>query len=372
MTATPPRQAVILCGGLGTRLRPLTDTIPKPLAPIHGRPFLAYLLDQLREQGIRRIVLLTGYLGHMIQERFGDGSAYGVRIAYSAGPAEWKTGRRVWEARSMLEERFLLLYSDNYVPLNLEKLAAVYETRAKPVTLLLQPKEQGNIRLAADDSIELYDSSRAASGLDHVEIGYMIVDRDHVLAEMGEPDVSFSRILEALTNRGRVSAMVSHDPYHSISDNARWRLTERYLEIKRTVLIDRDGTINERPPVGEYVTGWDQFHWIDETVEAMRQLAERGFSFIVLSNQAGIARGMLEAEAVEEMNGRMVTELGTRGIDVLDVYVCPTTGTRNAVAGSPSLGCSSAPRAITCCEWIERCTWATIHGTAARPLTLSA
>src|SRR3989442_2548941 len=111
-----PRQAVILCGGLGTRLRPLTDTLPNPMAQIHGRPFLAYLIDQLREQGIRQIVLLTGYRGELIGEYFGDGSGYGVEIDYSRGPAEWETGRRMWEARAMLDERFLLLYSDNYVP----------------------------------------------------------------------------------------------------------------------------------------------------------------------------------------------------------------------------------------------------------------
>ncbi len=150
--------------------------------------------------------------------------------------------------------------------------------------------------MGSDGAVMLYDPSRSAPGLDHVEIGYMVVERDRVLAAFDQPDVSFSRILERLTGGGDVAGMITLDPYHSISDIARWKLAERYLALKRIVMIDRDGTINERPPRGEYITGWDEFRWIDENVEGMRQLAQKGFRFIVLSNQAGIARGMLDAD----------------------------------------------------------------------------
>lgn len=319
-----PRQAVILCGGLGERLRPLTDTLPKPLAPINGRPFLAFLIGQLRDQGIERIVLLTGYLGELIRERFNGGSELGVRIDYSHGPAEWDTGRRLWEARAQLDDRFLLLYSDNYVPFSLDKLARLHAQRGQILTLLLQPKKPGNVRLSADGAIERYDRTRAESGLDYVEIGYMIVERDAVLdAFPPDPNVSFARVLEAIANAGRVAGMVSRDPYHSISDIDRWKLAERYLRPKRIVMVDRDGTINQRPPRGEYVEDWNGFHWIDETVEALEQLARRGFRFIVISNQAGIGRGVLKAAAVDDINRRMVDALGARGVNVLGVYVCP-------------------------------------------------
>ena len=67
---TPPTQAVVFCGGLGTRLMPLTEQIPKPLAPVLGRPFLDYLVEQLRGEGIERILLLTGYRGEQIAEHY--------------------------------------------------------------------------------------------------------------------------------------------------------------------------------------------------------------------------------------------------------------------------------------------------------------
>lgn len=334
----PPDQAVILCGGLGNRLRPLTDSLPKPMAPIHGRPFLAFLIEQLRDQGIRRIILLTGYRGEMIREHFGDGTGCGIPIDYSCGPADWETGRRVWEARAMLDERFLMLYSDNYVPFSLGKLVKVHSAHESDVTLLLQPKQPGNIRVKPDGGVELYDPTRTAAGLDHVEIGYMIVERDAALAALPDPDVSFSSVLERCARSGRLAGLVSRDPYHSISDVQRWKLAERYLESKRILMLDRDGTINERPAKARYITGWDHFHWIDETVDAMSLLARSGFRFIVLSNQAGIARGMLDAVAVDDMNRRMVAELGSRGIEVLDVYVCPHHWDENCDCRKPAPG----------------------------------
>lgn len=318
-----PEQAVILCGGLGTRLRPLTDNLPKPMAPVNGRPFLAYLLQQLREQGIRRILMLTGYRGEVIHAFFGNGASTGLDIRYSHGPAEWETGRRILEASAELDPTFLLLYSDNYAPISFEKLHAFHATRGTVVSLVVQPKASANIRLMQNGMVDLYDPTRTAPGLEFVEIGYMVVERDRLLPFMDDPDASFSRGLRRLADQRQLAGFVSQDPYHSISDMDRLQLTERYLANKRILMIDRDGTINARPPRAEYVSSWEQFHWVDETVDSMRQLAAQGFRFIVLSNQAGIARGMIDASAVEAVNTRMCDELRTLGIDILSVYVCP-------------------------------------------------
>ena len=77
------KQAVILAGGIGTRLRPLTDNLPKPMVPINRKPFLEYLLELLKENGIKEVVLLLGYLPDKIREYFGNGSDFGIKIKYS-------------------------------------------------------------------------------------------------------------------------------------------------------------------------------------------------------------------------------------------------------------------------------------------------
>ena len=116
------KQAVILAGGLGTRLRPITDKIPKPMIQFHGKPFLEYLIELLKEQGIEEIILLLGYLSEKVVEYFGDGDKFGIKILYSISPVEDDTGLRIFKAKDIIKDEFLLLYCDNYWPLNLQKM----------------------------------------------------------------------------------------------------------------------------------------------------------------------------------------------------------------------------------------------------------
>lgn len=115
-------QAVILAGGLGTRLRPLTDDRPKPMIEINDRPFLAYLLEQLVQQGFTKLVLLLGYLPQKIQEYLGDGSDFGISVTYSISPLHFETGPRLAAALNQLDPYFLLMYCDNYWPFQREAL----------------------------------------------------------------------------------------------------------------------------------------------------------------------------------------------------------------------------------------------------------
>ena len=142
-----PQQAVILCGGMGTRLRPYTITTPKPMVLCNKKPFLWYLLSQLHDEGINRFVLLTGYLGENIKNYFGNGNTWGWQIDYSIGPVKWDTGKRIWEAKDLLDNRFLLLYSDNFVTFSLDKLFAAHKNNNKSLTFIVAPKTPGNIAI---------------------------------------------------------------------------------------------------------------------------------------------------------------------------------------------------------------------------------
>lgn len=315
-------QAAILCGGVGTRLRPLTDTLPKPMAPVNGRPFLGHLIEQLHEQGITSFVLMTGYRGEQIEEYFGDGSSMGVAINYSSGPVEWETGRRLYEARSLLNERFMLLYSDNFVPFNLEKMIAFHLEKNRLLSLVVTPKKTGNIRINNDSIVEVYDKTRTTENLEYVELGYMITDK-RIFGYYTELDVSFSNIIAKLVDERQVAGNISCDVYHSISDLERLALMEKYLAIKKILLIDRDGTINQKAPRGEYISSWEVFRFIDSTVLAMEKLSAAGYCFIVISNQAGIGRGVLKLEVVHDINTRMKQILSSRGINIIGHYLCP-------------------------------------------------
>src|SRR5262245_38458562 len=106
-------QAVILAGGLGTRLWPLTKEIPKPMVPIAGTPYLEHQLRLLAKQQITDVVLLTGYLGSQIEGHFGNGASLELNIRYSRESRPLGTGGALREARHLLADSFVLIYGDS-------------------------------------------------------------------------------------------------------------------------------------------------------------------------------------------------------------------------------------------------------------------
>jgi len=337
-----PKQAVFLCGGLGTRLKPLTDQMPKPMVDVNGKPFLWHLLEQLAVKGIKRFLLLTGYLGQTIGEYFGNGETWGWQIAYGHGPSEWDTGRRLWEARELLDSEFLLAYSDNFVQIRLDYLVEAWEKKQASIALHLAPKTNGNTRLKDDGLIDEYDPSRKAPGLGFVEVGYMLGRKSEVFRYLerseGFPDISFSKVLEAVASEGKLAGIVIHDPYHSIGDLERLEKTRDYLKQKKILLVDRDGTINRKPPKGQYIRNWSEFEFLPESRAGLRQLALAGYQFIVITNQAGVARGMVDPVDVQKIHENMVRELAADGIQILGVYVCPDHWETNSYRRKPNPG----------------------------------
>ena len=333
-----PQQAVILCGGMGTRLQPFTKTIPKPMILCNKKPFLWYLLHQLHEQGITRFVLLTGYLGEKIKSYFGNGSAWGWQIEYSFGPVEWNTGKRIWEAKDLLDSCFLLLYSDNFVMFSLDKLFATHQKNNKSLTFMVSRKTPGNVRLDASGVVDKYENNRASNFLDYVEIGYMIVEKQKTMSFYDSADCSFSLVLEKMSEQKEVNSYIQHDMYHSISDPKRWKIAEEYLKPKKIILIDRDGVINNKAPSGEYIAKWENFTFVKDTYDAMKYLAKEGFKFIVITNQAGVARGMVKFDELDRIHKNMVDEFKKGDIEILDVYICEHHWDQGCFCRKPSPG----------------------------------
>jgi NDP-sugar pyrophosphorylase family protein len=105
----------ILAGGLATRLRPVTETIPKSLIDVNGEPFIAHQLRLLRSEGVERAVICTGYLGEAVREFAGDGRGFGIDLAYCEdGPKLRGTAGAIRNALPLLGDRFLVLYGDSY------------------------------------------------------------------------------------------------------------------------------------------------------------------------------------------------------------------------------------------------------------------
>lgn len=121
-------QAILLCGGMGTRLRSVVADRPKPMADICGKPFLQYLLEMLRDKGITEVIFALGYMGEMIEEYFQDGSAFGLKIAYSYEEEPLGTGGAIRNALpKILEEELLVLNADTYFPMDYQGLLRFHQ-----------------------------------------------------------------------------------------------------------------------------------------------------------------------------------------------------------------------------------------------------
>ena len=121
-------QAILLCGGMGTRLRSVVSDRPKPMADICGKPFLQYLLEMLRDKGITEVIFALGYMGEMIEEYFQDGSAFGLKIAYSYEEEPLGTGGAIRNALpKILEEEVLVLNADTYFPMDYQGLLRFHQ-----------------------------------------------------------------------------------------------------------------------------------------------------------------------------------------------------------------------------------------------------
>jgi NDP-sugar pyrophosphorylase family protein len=124
MPVPSPTTACILAGGLGTRLRPLTDTLPKPMVPVAGKPFLEHQLAALAGAGVRDFVLAVSYRWETIRAHFGDGARFGWNIRYSVESAPLGTGGAVAHALPLLPARFLVLNGDTFLDLDWSALLA--------------------------------------------------------------------------------------------------------------------------------------------------------------------------------------------------------------------------------------------------------
>lgn len=320
-------QAVILAGGRGSRLRPLTDTIPKPMVPFHGRPFLAYLLDQVRDQGIQEVILLVGYLANQIRDYFGDGAGYGLTIRYVESPVGVETGQRLREATPLLAPHFLLMYCDNYWPMQLPPMWDAFQRSGAPALVTIYRNRDGytrsNVRVDEQGFVRAYDPQRTASHLQGVEIGYAILDRG-VLDSLPEGNVRFEHtVYPTLVSRHLLSAYQTDHRYYSVGSHQRLSQTEAFLAPQRAVILDRDGVLNRRPPRAKYVCHWDEFHWLPGAKQALRLLKEAGNRLIVVTNQPGIARGMLAEPELNEIHHQMKAELSEAGAPLEAIYFCP-------------------------------------------------
>ena len=195
----PDVQAVILAGGEGTRLRPLTSTVPKPVVPLVDRPFISFMIEWLRREGVDDVIISCGFLATSVRNVLGDGSSSGVRLRFVEEPDPRGTAGALKFAESMLDERFLMLNGDVLTDISLADQIAQHERTGAVATLALigvpNPAAYGLVRLNEDASVAAFIEKPSADSIDTnlISAGAYVLERSILELVPADRNVSIER-----------------------------------------------------------------------------------------------------------------------------------------------------------------------------------
>ena len=224
----------ILAGGLATRLRPVTETVPKVLLEVAGKPFLEHQLARLRDQGVEDVVLCVGYLGEAIRERYGDGRAHGVRISYAFdGPKLLGTGGAIRNALPLLGEAFFVMYGDSYLRIDFAEVEGAFRRLAKPGLMTLFHNrglwDVSNV-CYANGTIQRYDKALRDPDMQHIDYG-LSVFKSEVFAEYPLDTVlDLAQVMRTLVDRGDMAGFEAQERFYEIGSPEGWRELDQFLD----------------------------------------------------------------------------------------------------------------------------------------------
>lgn len=223
----------ILAGGLATRLRPITETIPKALVDVAGKPFITWQLNYLREQGISHVVLCIGYLGDMVREVVGNGESFGLKVRYSEdGPSLLGTGGALAKAIPLLGDQFFVLYGDSFLPVNFSIVQKIYvESGRQALMTVLNNKNQwdkSNV-LFLDGQIVEYNKRSPRAGMTYIDYGLGVVSASVLKRRAVGQSFDLADVYRDLSLQGQLVGLEVHERFYEIGSLTGLKEAEDYF-----------------------------------------------------------------------------------------------------------------------------------------------
>jgi len=306
--------AVILAGGKGERMLPITEFQPKALVPILGVPIIKRQIEQLQRLGIRKVHILTGHFGEDIQNYI-ETQSFKIEIVCIQSDPNFEPGKRLVNSLSVLPAEFLLLYCDNFIPD--DELISDQINSPKEVSMILQVRDAGNIELKNGEGC-IYMSKDRHTTTPYVELGYLSI-RSENFKEILQETLDLNLTFKIYSEKYTMSYLILTSEYQSISDFARY--IRQGLQGK-IMILDRDGILNEKMEPRKYLHSLDQLVYEKGYIEIFKALGSLGFNFVIASNQPGIATGQVTPEFLNELHRKMTDDLRLMGVNILAFYVC--------------------------------------------------
>ena len=351
-------KAVIMAGGKGTRIASVNSDVPKPMIEIGGKPILQWQIENLKACGLTDIILVVGYMGHIIQDYFKDGASLDVHISYFVESTPLGTAGALFKMPQLTED-FLLMCGDVILDVDFNRFIAFhYQNKAWAslmthpnghpydssllVTKVLPPQHFGGLPVDTHCVVQWmnkedersYYKNRVNAGIEIISpVLLQETKRNFVPRHPDHPDkIDLDRdVLKPNIQSGRIYAydtpeyikdMGTPDRYYEVESDIRsGKVKARNLmNRQKAVFLDRDGTINQY--VG-FLSKPEQFELIPEVASAIKLINKSGYLAIVITNQPVIARGDCTWEDLRMIHDKMETELGKAGAFVDGIYICP-------------------------------------------------
>ncbi|MFZ5720247.1 MAG: HAD-IIIA family hydrolase [Pseudomonadota bacterium] len=334
-------QVVILAGGMGTRLRAVTGDLPKPLAPIAGTTLLGRQLDLVAASRMKDVVVLCGYRADLIAEYCGDGSRWGLNVRCIAETQPRGTAGAVLDALDELQSRFIVMYGDVVLDVDLDRLVAVHERHAPAATLLVHPNDHpfdsDIVEVDPEGFVTRIRGYPHPPGLDLpnlVNAGLYVLERDALARVTGLPDKpDFGKhVFAAMVDQGhRLFGYRSPEYIKDAGTPERLAKTGRDIESGKVaglslrtptpaIFLDRDGVLNEE--VGR-ISRPEDLVLCPGAGEAVARINRTAYRSVVITNQPVIARGDCTEEELAGIHARLDTLLAADHAYVDALYYCP-------------------------------------------------
>lgn len=231
---------VILAGGLATRLRPITEKIPKSLVEVAGEPFICRQLKYLESQGINKVTLCVGYLGEMIESEVGTGNQFGLEVTYSSdGPKLLGTGGAIKKALPFLDQNFFVLYGDSFLPINFSSVEAAFNAsqRLALMTILKNDDQwdKSNVAYLENELVE-YNKECPNSDMNYIDYGLGILSSGLFDSYEENHPFDLSEIYKNLSHQSELEGYPVNQRFYEIGSHQGLEETTHFFLTRGTQL----------------------------------------------------------------------------------------------------------------------------------------
>jgi len=339
------REAVILAGGFGTRLSHVVSDVPKPMAPVYGKPFLTYLIDRLIDAGIRRVILATGYKHECIESYFGT-SYRGIEIVYSQETTPLFTGGAICQAAQKIQtDDFVVLNGDTLFDIDLQKLYDFHVQNHANLSIALRQvadtSRYGSVTCTNDNIIAFREKAESV-GAGDINGGIYAINRTWLLSQNLLAKFSFEKeLMQPLAGDPSFYGLRFNTYFIDIGvPEDYYRAQEEFKNLfpqDEFLFLDRDGILNKHLP-GDYVRNWNMWEWLPGVLDAMPVFAKHYKRIFIVSNQQGVGKGLMTQANLDDVHRHMLSDIEKAGGRIDKVYVCTDLDSAHSPNRKPEIG----------------------------------